>query len=113
MLHETIERPTRDSTLGMRHGTYDKLDDDGIAPPGTRVIGDDIVIGKTTPLPDDPNGAVASRYSKRDCSVALKHSESGMVDQVMITTNQDGQRFVKMRVSGAQPLRWCSHWQVM
>ena len=38
-MQESIERPNREVTAGTRHGTYDKLDDDGIAPPGTRVSG--------------------------------------------------------------------------
>ena len=56
-----------------------------------------MIVGKTAPLPDDPTGA-AQRFTKKDVSSALRHSESGVVDQVILTTNAEGQRFVKLRV---------------
>jgi len=51
LVQEVIEVPERGATVAMRHGTYDKLDEDGIAPPGTRVSGEDVIIGKVSRSP--------------------------------------------------------------
>ena len=34
---------------------------------------------------------------RKDVSAALRAAESGVVDQVMLTTDGEGQRFVKIR----------------
>ncbi|CAH1428945.1 unnamed protein product [Lactuca virosa] len=98
LVKEDFCRPDRSNTLGMRHGSYDKLDNDGLAPPGTRVGGEDVIIGKTTPIAQDDTEGQSSRYTRRDLSTSLRHSENGMVDQVLLTTNADGLKFVKVRV---------------
>ncbi|KAI9366033.1 DNA-directed RNA polymerase II subunit RPB2 [Zopfochytrium polystomum] len=97
---ETFEKPTRDTTLRLRQGTYEKLDPDGIIAPGTRVSGDDIIIGKTVPIPVDSQelGQRTATHTKRDASTPLKSTESGIVDQALITTNHEGYKFVKVRI---------------
>ncbi|KAK7709362.1 DNA-dependent RNA polymerase II [Diaporthe eres] len=97
---ESFEKPFRSDTLRLKHGTYDKLDDDGIIAPGVRVSGEDIIIGKTSPInPDNQElGQRTAQHVKRDASTPLRSTESGIIDSVIVTTNQDGLRYVKVRV---------------
>merc|ERR1711939_1010399 len=96
---ERFEKPTRSSTLKMKAGTYDKLDEDGIISPGMRVSGEDILIGKTSPIApgSEELGQKTEMHVKRDVSTPLRSTESGLVDQVLLTTNLEGLRFVKVR----------------
>ncbi|KAL9087770.1 MAG: hypothetical protein Q9159_003453 [Coniocarpon cinnabarinum] len=95
---EEFEKPIKSQTLRMRHGTYDKLDDDGIVAPGVRVSGDDIIIGKTAPLAAnaEERGARLTQHTKRDVSTPLRSTEAGIVDQVLLTS-VDGKKNVKIR----------------
>lgn len=97
---EQFEKPFRQDTLKLKHGTYDKLDEDGIVAPGVRVSGEDIIIGKTAPIAPDAEelGQRTKAHIKRDASTPLRSTENGIVDQVLITTNAEGLRFVKVRM---------------
>lgn len=96
---EEFAKPDRNRTLKMKAGTYDKLDDDGLIFPGTRVGGEDIIIGKTAPMDPDSEelGQRTEAHDRRDCSIPLKSTESGVVDSVMVSTNDQGARFVRVR----------------
>ena len=72
--------------------------------------GDDIIIGKTSSVKTSvsslteeaatASSATAANLLKprKDCSVQVKHSESGMIDQVILTTNEEGNRFSKVKI---------------
>jgi len=96
LLSETFEKPSSDNCRGMKFGDYSKLDDDGLVQPGTRISGDDVLIGKTSPV--SPGLGVPSRYTKRDCSTSMKSTDNGIVDNVLISTTKEGYRFTKVRI---------------
>lgn len=95
-----FEKPSRETTIKMRQSSYEKLDDDGFCAPGTRVTEGDIIVGKTTSLPPDAQefGARTDRHEKRDTSHAMKTNEVGLIDQVMVTEDEKGERMVKVRI---------------
>lgn len=99
---ENFEIPDFRKTLGRRHGTYDKLDIDGLIEPGATVSGDDIIIGKTALIrktnSDMEFQMVDQLKERKDVSIQLKHSENGKIDQVVLTKNDDGKIFTKVKM---------------
>lgn len=81
---EKFQKPDHSKCSGRKHGTYDKLDADGIIAPGTQVSGDDILIGKVAPAKtfgQDPYQQQPQHTKPyKDWSIPLKHSEKGIVD---------------------------------
>src|SRR6266540_5556912 len=97
---EEIIKPDPHTTLGLKRGSYEKLDDDGIVPCGIRVSGNDILIGKVATLSPEVEmlGQRKESHIYRDASTPLRSMENGIIDQVIVTTNQDGAKMVKVGV---------------
>lgn len=91
---DIIEKPDSNETVGIRHANYDKLDDDGIAKPGEFLDSEDIIIGKTSTIAHSTD----TGRNKKDYSTIIRHNEGGYVDQVMVTTNEQGQFMTKAKV---------------
>lgn len=71
--------------------------------PGTQVFGDDIIIGKTSPITQFDSYADTANIQQqtkpfKDWSTPLKHSEKGYIDQVVVTSNEEEQRMVKVKM---------------
>ena len=97
---ETFEIPDKNNCNGLRHGNYNKLDCEGLIAPGTRVSGDDIIIGKTgLILMDEEDNENEGNITKKkqDISEAIRPSESGIIESVMLTTDRQGYKMAKVK----------------
>eukprot|EP00758_Cryptobia_borreli_P003821 Tbor_TRINITY_DN4002_c0_g1::TRINITY_DN4002_c0_g1_i1::g.11729::m.11729/K03010/RPB2, POLR2B; DNA-directed RNA polymerase II subunit RPB2 len=79
-----------------RKGDYSRLDVDGLIRPGSRIHGDDVIIGKTVERPPDPSAPKA--ICKDDASTRSRITEKGVVDSVMLTESEGGDRFTKVKI---------------
>lgn len=86
----------RKKVKGFSQGNYGKLDDDGIIRPNTNIGENDILIGKITPIHgvDDK-----SDQQYKDASTFIRSNETGIVDKVLISTNNEGNKMVKIRTA--------------
>jgi len=79
---------------------YRLLEDDGIVYPEAKVKTDDVLIGKTSPprfLGELEEFSIAAS-TRRESSVAMKQGEEGVVDMVLLTENEEGNKLVQVRV---------------
>lgn len=97
--NEKLEIPDESKCVRLKAGTYDHLAESGVAKIGSTLKKGDIVIGKTVEttdlVPDHLGGGKIK--TKRDKSTQIKASEEGEVDRVIVTSNHENNKTVKVR----------------
>nr|QYA18295.1 DNA-directed RNA polymerase II subunit 2 [Clandestinovirus] len=74
---ETFEKPNPNEVVGMKHGNYDKLDEDGFVAPGTYIQENDVIVGKTQPPPASVTKQAKNKYR----GSTLETLETGAVEK--------------------------------
>jgi hypothetical protein len=101
---EQFMKPDPEITKDPHMGSYEHLDESGIAKMGSQIKGGDMIIGKTIELsPEEKKNAKKGELYK-DISKDIKKNEFGTVDKVLNgkvlgLTNSDGETLVKLRVT--------------
>lgn len=83
------------TTVTLKHGSYDKLNENGYVPEETEVVKGDIVIGKISPI--QPVGNSIKTF--KDNSESYKYLIPGVVDKVWTKIyNHEGYEMRKVRI---------------
>jgi DNA-directed RNA polymerase subunit B len=101
-MRDNFEIPTAEGNIRGFRGdkAYRLLEEDGVIATESTVQGGDILIGKTSPprfMEEYREFEVKGPY-RRDTSIGVRPSESGVVDTVVMTQSHDGGRMYKIRV---------------
>jgi len=79
---------------------YRLLEEDGVISVESSVAGNSVLIGRTSPprFMEEYREFEVRGPTKRDSSICVRPSESGLVDQVFLTESVEGNKLVKVRV---------------
>lgn len=92
---DVFMKPDPAKVLGLKPGSYDKLNDDGYAPEETYIVDGDIIISKLSPI--NPTGN--STKTMKDNSEVYKSHVPGVIDKVdKGIYNNEGYEIRKIRV---------------
>ncbi len=101
-MRDNFEIPNSDDNLRGYKGekSYRLLEEDGIVASESRVSGGDILIGKTSPprFMEEYRELDTSGPYRRDTSIGVRPSETGVVDTIMFTQSAEGGKMFKVRI---------------
>ena len=101
-MRDSFEIPNGDDNIRGFKGerSYRMLEDDGIVATESNVLGGDILIGKTSPprFMEEYKEFETSGPYRRDTSIGVRPSETGVVDTVVMTQSDEGGKMYKIRV---------------
>jgi DNA-directed RNA polymerase subunit B' len=79
---------------------YRLLESDGIIYTDAKVVEDDVIIGKVSPprfLSELEEFSIAANI-RRESSTVIKHGTKGIIDSILITENEEGNKIVQIRL---------------
>jgi len=97
---DEIRMPDKDIKGYRTDAAYSLLEEDGIIAPEAEVGSGDVLVGKVSPprflasLEEFKVGTEA----QRETSTTVVHSEKGVVDNVLVSESEEGNRFIKVKL---------------
>src|SRR3989344_2416350 len=101
-MRDTFEIPNAEDNIRGYKGekAYRLLEEDGVVASESPVHGGDILIGKTSPprFMEEYREFESTGPYRRDTSIGVRPSETGVVDTVVMTQSNEGGKMYKIRV---------------
>jgi DNA-directed RNA polymerase subunit B' len=99
-LSDEISIPDKEVKGYRTEHDYRFLETDGMIYPEAVIQEGDVIIGKTSPprFLSSLEEYNLAQTARRESSMALKHGERGIVDQVLLTESEEGNKLVQIRL---------------
>ncbi len=99
-LVDNISIPDKDIKGYKSEKDYRFLEEDGIIYPEAQVEEGNVIIGKTSPprFLSNVDQYTLTTENRRESSIAISHGEKGVVDFVLITENEEGNKLVQVKI---------------
>ncbi len=97
---DEIKIPDKSVKGYLSDESYANLAEDGIINPETEVGGNEVLIGKVSPLRffGPMESFMLETENRRETSITTRPNEKGIVDKVLVSQNADGNKIVKVTI---------------
>lgn len=96
-LKDEITIPEKDASGYKMESSYRHLESDGIVYPEAEVAEGEVMIGKVSPPKFLSEAREISIRTKKESSVSMKQEEKGIIEGVIITEDDDGNKIVQVK----------------
>jgi len=97
---DIISMPDKDVKGFRTEYAYRYLEEDGIIQPEVKVEAGDVLVGKVSPprFLSSLEELRVETNAQRETSITLAHGEKGVVESVLVSESEEGNKFVKVKI---------------